>query len=303
MSDEATREQEPLPAEGEPEDPEDQARAEPEEDGTRAPDEETPADEGTSVDEADEGEGAPRRPGMEKTRPQVHGEAHLKSVLESLVFVTDKPVTVQKLAKITRAKPSELQPLLDALVEEYKDRGLQLLQVGGGYQFRSAAVNAPFVRDMVAKRPVRLTRAQLETMAIVAYRQPVTRPEVEDIRGVDSGSAMKVLADRGLVKILGRKDEPGRPLIYGTTPYFLELFGLNSLKDLPTLEEFTELSEESRTLFQSKMDELDLSQMADIDEIPESTEDDDTSQENDEEQATPAEEPPDDDEDDEDEDD
>ncbi|MFW6066714.1 MAG: SMC-Scp complex subunit ScpB [Myxococcota bacterium] len=222
-------------------------------------------------------EPAGTRPGVEKTRPQVHGEAHLKTILESLVFVADKPVSVQRMARITRAKPSELKPLLDELVEEYANRGVQLLEVGGGYQFRSSAVNAPFVRDMVSQRPVRLTRAQLETLAIVAYRQPVTRPEIEDIRGVDSGSAVKVLAERGLLKILGRKDEPGRPLIYGTTPYFLEFFGLSSLKDLPTLEEFTELSEESRALFQRKIEDLDLTRMEAIDEgaIPEVSEEDD----------------------------
>jgi segregation and condensation protein B len=102
---------------------------------------------------------------------------------------------------------------------------------------------------------VRLTRAQLETLAITAYRQPVTRPVLDDIRGVDSGSALKVLLDRGLIKILGRKEEPGRPLLYGTTPYFLEFFGLKGLGDLPTLREFSELSEESRELFERRIGE------------------------------------------------
>src|SRR5690606_26780750 len=115
--------------------------------------------------------------------------------------------------------------LLAELSEEYAGRGIELCELAGGYQFRSAAANAPFVREIVEAKPVRLSRAQLETLAIAAYRQPLTRPELEEIRGVDSGSALKVLLERGLVKILGRKDEVGRPLLYGTTPLFLEFFG------------------------------------------------------------------------------
>jgi segregation and condensation protein B len=102
---------------------------------------------------------------------------------------------------------------------------------------------------------VRLTRAQVETLSIVAYRQPVTRPEIDDIRGVDSGSSLKILLDRGLLKILGKKEEAGRPLIYGTTPQFLEFFGLGSLRDLPTLREFSELSDESKALFERRSGE------------------------------------------------
>jgi segregation and condensation protein B len=98
-----------------------------------------------------------------------------------------------------------------------------------------------------------MTRAQVETLAIIAYRQPLTRPEVDEIRGVDSGATMKMLLERELIKILGKKDEPGRPLLYGTTPAFLEFFGLKSLKDLPPLREFTELSEESRRVYEEEM--------------------------------------------------
>ncbi len=93
------------------------------------------------------------------------------------------------------------------------------------------------------------------TLAIVAYRQPLTRPEVDDVRGVDSGSTLKMLTDRGLVKILGRKDEPGRPLVYGTTSGFLELFGLSSLQDLPTLQEFSDLTDEHKALFEEQIGE------------------------------------------------
>ena len=177
----------------------------------------------------------------------------LKVALESLVFVSDKPAAPAHLAKIVRTPAAEVRHCLEELVSDYAERGIELARIGGGYLFRSAPNSAPYVQAFLAQRPVRLTRAQLETLAIVSYRQPVTRPEVEEIRGVDTGSALHVLLNRGIVKILGRKDEPGRPLLYGTTPYFLEFFGLRSLKELPTLREFSELSEESRDLYARKV--------------------------------------------------
>jgi segregation and condensation protein B len=179
----------------------------------------------------------------------------LKNVIESLIFVSGSPVSPKRLARAARATIAEVQPLLDELVADYQHRGVHLYFVAGGYQFRSARESADFVKTLVAPKPIRLTRAQLETLAIVAYRQPLTRPEVDDVRGVDSGSSLKMLADRGLVKILGRKDEPGRPLVYGTTPRFLEFFGLSSLKDLPTLQEFSDLTDEHKALFEEKTGE------------------------------------------------
>ena len=148
-----------------------------------------------------------------------------------------------------------MRELVAELMQDYAgprhraDRGRRRLPVPLG------AACAAFVREFVAQKPVRLTRAQLETLALIAYRQPITRPEIDDVRGVDSGSAMRVLLERNLIKMLGRKDEPGRPLLYGTSSYFLEFFGMRSLKDLPTLREFTDLSEESRALFKRKTGE------------------------------------------------
>ncbi len=187
--------------------------------------------------------------------PIAPGAETLKNVVESLIFVSDHPVTPKKLARAARATIAEVQPLLDELVADYQHRGVHLYYVAGGYQFRSARESADFVKTLVAPKPIRLTRAQLETLAIVAYRQPLTRPEVDDVRGVDSGSSLKMLAERSLVKILGRKDEPGRPLVYGTTPGFLEFFGLSSLKDLPTLQEFSDLTDEHKALFEEKIGE------------------------------------------------
>ncbi|MGB9340149.1 MAG: SMC-Scp complex subunit ScpB [Polyangiales bacterium] len=205
----------------------------------------TQTDVQTSNGASENGAGAPIAPTPES----------LKNVLESLIFVSSSPVTAKRLARAARATIAEVQPLLDELVADYQHRGVHLYFVAGGYQFRSARESADFVKTLVAPKPIRLSRAQLETLAIVAYRQPLTRPEVDDVRGVDSGSSLKMLADRGLVKILGRKDEPGRPLVYGTTPLFLEFFGLSGLKDLPTLQEFSDLTDEHKALFEEKIGE------------------------------------------------
>jgi segregation and condensation protein B len=128
---------------------------------------------------------------------------------------------------------------LAELGDEYArdERGFRLQQVAGGYQLRTTRGNAEFVKALLAQRPVRLTRASLETLAVIAYRQPVTRPEIEAIRGVDVDAVLTTLAERRLVRVLGRKDVVGRPLLYGTTPEFLETFGLKDLASLPTLEE------------------------------------------------------------------
>src|SRR6185436_6507593 len=142
--------------------------------------------------------------------------------------------------------------VLTILKSDFQTRGIQLDEVAGGWIFRTHPIYAPFVRDLTKQRPVRLSRAQIETLAILGYRQPITRPEIDEIRGVDCGPVLKTLLERDLVKILGKKDEPGRPILYGTTQSFLEFFGLKSLKDLPTLKEFTELSEDSRRVVEKE---------------------------------------------------
>jgi len=172
-----------------------------------------------------------------------HG--HLTSILESLLFAADKPLGLKQLGELIGA--IDLGPLSAAISDleaMYQTRGVQLHQVAGGYQFRTNPTNAAWVQKLLAAKPVRLTRAQLETLAICAYRQPITRPEIDDIRGVDSGAALKTLMDRSLIRILGKKEEVGRPLLYGTTREFLDFFSLRDLKDLPTLREFHELTEE-----------------------------------------------------------
>lgn len=170
----------------------------------------------------------------------------LKAIVESLLFASDKPLSLPQLRHLTgERKLDAIQAALDALVEDYRERGVVLGELAGGYQFRTHPHSAEYVQRLIAGRPVRLSRAQLETLAIIAYRQPVTRPEIDEIRGVDCGGTLKLLLDRSLIRVLGKKEEPGRPLLYGTSREFLEFFNLKELRDLPTLREFHELSEES----------------------------------------------------------
>jgi segregation and condensation protein B len=180
----------------------------------------------------------------------------LKSIVESLLFASDKPLPVRKLVELTGERAEEnVVAAVEALRADYADRGVVLHEVGGGFQFRTNPMNAHWVRQLLAGKPVKLGRAQLEVLSIIAYRQPITRPEIDEIRGVDSGGTVKGMLDRGLIRVLGKKEEPGRPMLYGTTKEFLEFFNLKDLKDLPTLREFYELSEESM----AKIRELDES--------------------------------------------
>ena len=169
----------------------------------------------------------------------------LQSIVESLLFAADKPLTLKHLGELLgETELARVRAAVAAVEQSHESKGFQLHQVAGGYQFRTNPDNAQWVQKLLASKPVRLTRAQIETLAIAAYRQPVTRPEIDEIRGVDSGGTLKTLLDRSLVRIVGKKEEPGRPILYGTTKEFLEFFNLGDLKDLPTLREFHELSEE-----------------------------------------------------------
>jgi segregation and condensation protein B len=179
---------------------------------------------------------------------------HLRGLLEALVFASDKPMKHTELARLASAPAKHVKELLEELSGTYASRGIVLDEVAGGWLFRTNAQYAPFVRELAGGRPVRLSRAQIETLAIAAYRQPITRPEIDEIRGVDSGATLKLLLERDLVRILGKKDEPGRPLLYGTTTHFLEFFNMKSLRDLPTLREFTELSDESHRIAEAELE-------------------------------------------------
>jgi segregation and condensation protein B len=177
-------------------------------------------------------------------------EARVRTVVETLLFLAERPLTVEELRQATGVEPARLAKALDQISGHHREgiSGIVLHEVAGGWQLRTSPDSADFARRFLRVKPQRLTRAALETLAIVAYRQPVTRPEIEEVRGVDCGAIVKALLERRLVKILGKKEEPGRPILYGTTREFLEFFSLKDLASLPTLREFHELSEEHRDI-------------------------------------------------------
>jgi segregation and condensation protein B len=168
----------------------------------------------------------------------------LESVLESLLFVSDRPLSVNDLKRLVGERAgAKVGAALDALRarRDQEGSGIQVVEVAGGWHLRTRTDNQTWVSRLVAGKPQRLTRAMLETLSIVAYRQPITRPEIDDVRGVDCGPVLKTLLDRGLVRMIGKKEEVGRPILYGTTPEFLRIFSLKDLAELPTLREFHEL--------------------------------------------------------------
>jgi segregation and condensation protein B len=170
--------------------------------------------------------------------------AQQKQIVEALIVAAGEPVSADRLAEIVPGlDASEVPGLVAELRGEYEAQGraLEIWEVAGGYQLRTAAGVAPYLRLLHRERAVRLTRAALETLAVIAYRQPVTRAEIEHVRGVDAGPVLKSLVDRKLVRIAGHRELPGRPLVYATTKRFLEVFGLPKLDDLPTLREAEEL--------------------------------------------------------------
>ncbi|HOO50165.1 MAG TPA: SMC-Scp complex subunit ScpB, partial [Alphaproteobacteria bacterium] len=149
---------------------------------------------------------------------------------------------------------------------ETSERGIFLAEVAKGFQFRTREENSEFVRRLVKTRVSRFSQSALETLAIIAYRQPITRAEIEYLRGVDSGGVLKTLLEKKLIKILGKKDIPGRPLIYGTTRKFLEIFSLKDLKSLPTLREIEDLAAEG---ILEQQEELPLENVSPVNSIAE----------------------------------
>jgi segregation and condensation protein B len=169
----------------------------------------------------------------------------LKSVLESLLFVADAPLTLQRVCEVLQGVDrKEIVLLLHEFRSELEagGRGVRLVEVANGFQLRTAKENADWVKKLLGGRPPRMSRATLETLAIIAYKQPITRAEVEAIRGVDVDGVLSTLIERRLIRTVARKDVAGRPFLYGTTAEFLELFNLKDLSHLPTLKEMEEIT-------------------------------------------------------------
>jgi segregation and condensation protein B len=169
----------------------------------------------------------------------------IKSILESLLFVADGPQPLQRFGEILDSVDrATLQGVLNEIQSDYEsqNRGIRLVEVAGGYQLRTAKANADWVKKYLGGRPARMSKATLETLAIIAYRQPITKAEVEAIRGVDVDGVITTLLERSLIRAVARKDVPGRPFLYGTTSEFLQLFNLKDLSQLPALKDMEEIS-------------------------------------------------------------
>ncbi len=169
----------------------------------------------------------------------------LTSLLESVLFVASGPVSTGRLAKVLETSPAVIESILHSLAEEYQDRGLRIQRSGNAVQMTTAPESSLVVeRFLGLELTTRLSQAALEVLSIIAFMQPVTRPQVDNIRGVNSDSSLRTLLGLGMIEEVGRLEGPGRPILYGTTPDFLQYFGLNSLDDLPPLQEEQEGEEE-----------------------------------------------------------
>ena len=176
---------------------------------------------------------------------------NIKSIIEALLFVSGSSLTIDRIKNVLALNNTkEIRNALSALSDEYEARkgGFFLREVAGGYQIRTRPEYRQWIKRFIQPSPIRLSKAALETLAIVAYKQPIIRSDIEHIRGVDCGGILRTLLERKLIRVLGRKQIPGRPLIYATTKQFLEVFDLKDLKDLPTSDEIEALG--SRTSFE-----------------------------------------------------
>lgn len=163
----------------------------------------------------------------------------LKNIIESLLFVSETALTIERIKQVTLVEPKEIREVLQALAAEYEDRkgGFYLTEVAGGFQIRTRPEYNEWIKRLIQPNPPRISKAALETLAIIAYKQPIIRSDIEHIRGVDCGGILRLLLERKFIRVLGRKEIPGRPLIYATTKQFLEVFDLKDLRDLPSPKE------------------------------------------------------------------
>jgi segregation and condensation protein B len=182
---------------------------------------------------------------LAEERPAAGDEAQLKAILEAIVYVTDEPLSAQQMAAALGAPIDKVKRLLDEIAAEFAkpEHGLTVREVAGGYQMSTKPEHHEAVRAFVKKLtpPLKLSLPALETLAVVAYKQPVTAPEIMEIRGVQGAGVLKTLLDRKLIAESGRKNVVGKPILYKTTKEFMVQFGLKDLSELPTLKEFEEL--------------------------------------------------------------
>lgn len=186
----------------------------------------------------------------------------LKAILEAVLFVSPEPVPLARLLSILgTVSKAEVVQALGILTHDLDQdgRGIQLVQIAGGYRLVTKQEYGPWLKRMdKAKAAQKLSRSALESLAIIAYKQPLVRSEIEEIRGVETSGVLRTLCERKLVRIVGRKDVPGRPIMYGTTKFFLEHFGLQDLSQLPPLREFKELGESEQALLPIENESLEV---------------------------------------------
>jgi segregation and condensation protein B len=181
----------------------------------------------------------------------------LKLIVEAMLYAAEKPLSAREVHSIIPdAKLPHIKSALKVLQYEYEamGRSFTLKEVANGYQFRSRSEYGAYIMKMLQRSPNRLSNASMETLAIIAYKQPILRQEVERLRGVDVGGILRALLEKDLIRVMGRKNLPGRPLIYGTTKKFLEVFDLKDLESLPKLKEFKALGGQDET--QSNQEEI-----------------------------------------------
>ncbi len=194
----------------------------------------------------------------------------LKPVVEGLIFAADEPMSIKDLFAIftdnAAIEQVQIKEVLDQLKEEYEGRGLELKEVGSGFRFQVREAHAEWVAKLWQERPARYSRASLETLALIAYRQPITRAEIENVRGVSvSSNIIKTLVEREWVRIVGHRDVPGKPALYSTTKTFLDYFNLKSLEDLPPLSELKDIDAINEQLILSEVPEANNSDTDDED--------------------------------------
>jgi segregation and condensation protein B len=174
---------------------------------------------------------------------------HLTDILYALLFVAEAPLSVETLSEVVGEPPESVERALQTLEQQLQQQGaIQLMRLAGGYQLATKPEYAPYIARLLNPPPKRLSRAALEVLAIVAYQQPVTQAQIDALRGVDSSHTIRQLVVKGLLKEVGRKEAPGRPVLYGTTPQFLHYFGLESLEELPDLKEDEEVKPNESSL-------------------------------------------------------
>jgi segregation and condensation protein B len=192
----------------------------------------------------------------------------LLAIIESLIFASEKPLKtkyIEQVMSIIDLEGITIQELIEQLKTKfsYEDSGIELVEVAEGWQFRTKPAFAEWIKRLNTVKPFKLSQPAMETLAIIAYRQPITRAEIDYVRGVDSGAVIKTLLDKRLIKIVGKKELPGRPIVYGTTQEFLEVFGLKDISALPNLQDIKQIGSADEEIERNQT-ELPLSSLLNL---------------------------------------